>query len=173
MPFIQTAATLAATGVGVYSAVKQGEQTERAAHVDAIQQINAAKEERAIAHLEIARKSRADRALLSEQRTLMANSGFTTDDPTSAHLLTETVGAQTLEKLLVKAQAESGAAQMEFAASNMRRAGANAAADGRTQGAIALLNAAPSWRDRYGPPTRASTVPPVQKKLSNPSVRAG
>lgn len=143
-------ATLGAIGVNAYGQYQTGVQEQQAANLTAVQQETAAKQERAIAQIEAARRRRFHKSQLSEQRSLSAASGFATDDPTSLNLVSETVGAQTLEELLTLAQGEETARQMEFAATQTRLGGRNARKNANVAATGTLLQGGMSWYDRYG-----------------------
>lgn len=116
-----------------------------------------AKQERAVAQLQAARMRREGKAQLSEQRSLMAASGFASDDPTSINLLHDTVGAQTLEELLVLAQGEDAARQQEYAARQTRLGGKNARSNANAGAITSLAGGMSSWYDRYGGGSAAKT----------------
>lgn len=148
-------ATLAAAGLNAYGQIQAGKAEARAATFTAAQMDARAKQERAVSQLEAARRRREGKAQLSQQKSLMAASGFAADDPSSLHLVSETVGAQTLEELLVLAQGEDSARQMEFEASQTRMAGQQAKANARTGALTTLAGNMFSWYDRYGGGGRA------------------
>lgn len=146
----RSVATLSAVGVNAYGQYQSGIQEQQAANLTAIQQETAAKQERAIAQIEVARRKRFHAAQRSEQQSLLASSGFSADDPTSLNLVSETVGAQTLEEMLTLAQGEETARQMEFAATQTRLGGRNARKNAKLDAVGTLATGGMSWYDRYG-----------------------
>lgn len=145
-----TIASLTAAGVSAVGSMNAAADQRQAAYDTAAQMDARAKQERAVSHLEMARKSRADKALLSEQRTLLATSGFSADDPGAAHLIGETAQAQTLEQMLIKAQAEDSARQMEFEAKQTRSGGDASYRASRSAALAQLGGDLVSWNSRYG-----------------------
>lgn len=159
-------------GVTAYGSYQQGRAERSAANAMAAQQEIQAGQERAVAQLERARQKRIHASKASEQRSLMAASGFASDDPTAINLASETAGAQTLEELLTLAQGEETARQMGFGATQSRAAGENAYKSGVMNAATTLMGSATSWYDRYGGGSRAPSAPGAPKKPM-PNTRAG
>lgn len=163
--------------MSAYGAYRQGQQAQFAANLTATQIETRAKQERAIAQMEAARRRRQGKAQLSTQRSLMATTGFASDDPTSLSLVSETVGAQTLEELLVLAQGEDSARQMEFEAKQVRQGGKNAMRNAKSEAFGALVGGGMSWYDRYGPGRRTGggsvLTKPAPKTQSGTKLRAG
>jgi hypothetical protein len=151
-------ASLAAAGLSAYGQYQQGQAQQRQANATAAQLETQANQERAIAQLEAARRRREGKAQLSQQKSLLADSGFASDDPSSLHLINETVGAQTLEELLVLAQGEDAARQTEFQAQQVRQGGASAAQSGRLSALISVAEGFTSWYDRYGGGSRRTGI---------------
>jgi len=166
-----TIASLAAAGVTAVSSINAAGDARQAAYDTAAQMDARAKQERAVAHLEMARKGRADKAFLSEQRTMLATAGFAADDPGASHLIGETVQAQTLEQMLIKAQAEDSAKQMEFEAKQTRSGGDSSYKAARSQAIAQFGGDMVSWGQRYGP--GRSTSPAGGGGLTKPKPRRG
>lgn len=150
MANVGTIASLGLAGLSAVSGMQAAGAQQQAAYDTAAQLDQRAKQERALSHLEIARKARDDRAQLSANKTAAATSGFSTDDPSMAALLTDTVGEQTLQQMLIKAQGESSARSMEADAKQMRRAGTAQAKATQAQTIAQFGGDMISWGQRYG-----------------------
>lgn len=159
LPTIMSVATLASAGVSAYGAIKAGEAEQYASNAEAFQLDQRAKQERAVSQLEAARRRRAGKAMLSTQKSLLADTGFASDDPTSLNLVSETVKSQTLEELLTLAQGEDLAKQDEFQAQQVRTAGKNAMKGARITALSQLIGSGASWYDRFGAGRRAVVRP--------------
>lgn len=144
-------ASLASAGISAYGSYKQGQYEQAAANATATQYEAQATQERAVSQLQAARQRAAAKSQSSDQRSLMAASGFASDDPTSRNLVSETVKAQTLQELLTLAEGEDEARQQEYSARLARAGGKNAMASARVNAAGSLLGSSISWYDRYGP----------------------
>jgi hypothetical protein len=166
-------ASMAAAGISAYGGMKSAEAQQQAAYDNAAQLDARAGQERAISHLEMARKARTDKAQLSEQRNSNANSGFASDDASSAHLISETVGEQTLQQMLIKAQAEESAGQMEAQGRQMRRDGRNQAKATQASTLAAFAGDAISWHDRYGASRRNGSARAPAPKKRAPTTQSG
>lgn len=165
-------ATLASAGLNAYGQYQQGVAERDAAYATAAQQDAQANQERAIAQIERARQARIHKSQNSQQKSLLAASGFAADDPTALNLVSETVGAQTLEELLTLAQGEEAAQAMDFSATQSRRAGKNAYSSGVTGAIGTLVGSGLSWRDRYGSGSSGASGGSAGKK-PRPSGRVG
>lgn len=152
-------ATLASAGVSAYGAIKAGEAEQYAANAEAFQLDQRAKQERAVSQLEAARRRRAGKAMLSTQKSLLADTGFASDDPTSLNLVSETVKSQTLEELLTLAQGEDLAKQDEFQAQQVRAGGRQAMKGARITALTSLMGDGASWYDRFGGGRRPRVTP--------------
>lgn len=152
-----TILSLATAGISAYGNYQQGQAQKQQNDATAAQLETQANQERAIAQLEAARRRRAGKAQLSEQQSMLASSGFASDDPSSLHLVSETVGAQTLEELLVLAQGEDTARQTEFQAQQVRKGGRMDARSGTMSALVSGMGGFTSWYDRYGGGRRRTT----------------
>lgn len=144
---VATAVATAASGLMSYGASRTAAaQQQIAAGANAQQLELQAGQTRAISQLEAARKRRDNKAMLSDQRTVMAASGLTPD----ANIIGETVAEQTLQEMLTLAQGEAEAKRLEFAAQQTRLQGKYDASATRNAGVATLIGSAVSWGDRYG-----------------------
>lgn len=168
-----TIASLAATGISMVGSMNAAAAQQQAAYDTAAQIESRAGQERAIAHREMARKQRENKAALSQQKTQLAATGFATDDPSSLAIVGATVEEMTLQEMLIKAQAEESARGMEFEAKQMRR-GADADAKAARSTALAtLVGDVVSWRDRYGNSGGSSGGSTRAPATSKPRVKTG
>jgi hypothetical protein len=131
----------------------------------------------AVNQLEVARKARANKALLGEQRSAAAMAGFDLSDPTGALILTKSVGEMTLDKSLTLAQGKDAANQIRFQAAQQRVAGRQAKRAAKVAMATTLLKTGASWATMYGMPKGApsatATGPVGVPGLPNPGMPSG
>jgi hypothetical protein len=78
----------------------------------------AAKQERAVAHMEAARKRSENKFKIGEAKAGLAGSGFVLDDAQSAFIIGESVAEATLSEKLIIAQGDQRARNMEAGAKN-------------------------------------------------------
>lgn len=135
---------------GAVSMHNAGVDAQQQAYNQAAQLDQQAKQERAVAHMDMARQRREAKARASENQLILSTGGFAGDDPSSVHLLSETAGQETLEQLMTKALGEQRARNLENQGAQLRIQGKQQRKSA-TLGAFAqALGAAASWGDRYG-----------------------
>lgn len=165
-------ASLAAAGISAVGSMNAAAAQQQAAYDTAAQMDQRAGQERAIAHREMARKQRENKAILSQQRTQLASTGFAADDPSSLAIVGATVEEMTLQEMLIKAQAEESARGMEFEAKQTRRGGDSQVKAARAQALATFAGDMVSWRDRYGN-SGGSTGGSARPTYTKPRVKTG
>lgn len=130
--------------MSAYGKLYEGKAQAQAAEAEARQREIQAGQERAVAQHNAARMREQARRLLSKQRVAAAASGFDVNDNTSQALVADTVTAQSLEELLVQAQAEGRARQMEYSATLKRIEGKQAKKASRIAAGATLLSSVAS-----------------------------
>ena len=166
-----TIASLAATGISAIGSMNAAAAQQQAAYDTAAGIDQRAGQERAIAHREMARQQRENKAALSEQKTQLAATGFAADDPSRLRIVGATEDVRTGLEMLIKAQAEESARGMESEARQMRSQAKSDYKAARAQTLSSLAGDLVSWRDRYGNSrssgggsTRTTTTPKPRVK---------
>ena len=118
LPFVAMAFTGAAA-VGSYAMARYQSQMEMAIARQQAEELKlAAKQERAVAHMEAARKRSENKFKIGEAKAGLAGSGFVLDDAQSAFIIGESVAEATLSEKLIIAQGDQRARNMEAGAKN-------------------------------------------------------
>lgn len=160
---IASAAGTAMTVLGQRQAAKAELQAaafeQEASRVEAIQMRQQAGQERANASMQSARMQRGRRVMESRQRVAMGGSGFRTDDVGASKMRGDLIKEASMQELLMMAQAEDTAQQLEWGADVKERYGRQAVSAGRMRANArmidanaALLTGVSSWANLYGDP---------------------
>lgn len=160
--------SIATLAMGAFSAVSThnaGVAQQEQAFQSAAMMDQEAKQERAVSHYEMARQRQEQKARASENTLALASGGFSGDDPSSVHLLSEVAGQETLEQLMTKAQGEQRARNLEREAISTRAGGKIARKAATLSAFTQAVSAGSSWYDRYGPgrqraPQPTTRIPP-------------
>lgn len=186
MSFIAPIASAIGVGASIFGQIKGGKAAQKQAAFEAAQAADQAAaeaenldfqakqqriqaiQERAQSHIAMARANRKNKALLSTQKAGMAGSGFMADDQTNRRITKDTVREATIDELLIKAQGEDTARQMETQAdifetsannvrkggkattANILKSGQNAYESSLWGAGATLLSGATSWLSKYG-----------------------
>lgn len=187
MSFIAPIASAIGVGASIFGQIKGGKAAQKQAAFEAAQAADQAAaeaenldfqakqqriqaiQERAQSHIAMARANRKNKALLSTQKAGMAGSGFMADDQTNRRITKDTVREATIDELLIKAQGEDTARQMETQAdifetsannvrkggkatvTNILKSGQNAYESSLWNAGSTLLSGATNWLSKYGP----------------------
>lgn len=143
---------MASTVAGAVGRVQQGKEAERIANAEADQFLARSRMTRAVGSLQAQRLAKASARLRGTQRAVLAASGFSATDAGSEAIITETVQEQSIQELLLVAQAEDDARQDEFRARLRRAQGKDARSAYNVDAGMALVSGMSSWRERFGMP---------------------
>lgn len=146
------------SGLSANQSIRQGEQSQDAADDEARQRRQQAKGEVAAASFNTERIRKKAEEYLKTQRSRAAVGGQSSTDATSVAIQAETVKNASIDQLLVMAEAEERARQMNIDAHQMEQSGQIDASSGQVrgfahamQGVSTIIGAfGDSWSNSYG-----------------------
>lgn len=141
-----------ATVMSVFARLQQSDNANAIAKAEAQQFIARANATRAVGSHQAQRLMRANARLRGKQMSVLAASGFSATDSGAETIKAETLEEQSIQELLLVAQAEQEARNDDYRATLRRQQGRDERTAGRYGAVDALVSGVTSWRERFGSP---------------------